>query len=239
MAGPQPRSPIADGDTRSVMPNTPASRAIADIGETRSPGTATASSSTHCQRLSRLGIEAVSLLQMPPRRVDDLEYAPRIFELTLIVATLLCSLVAGFLFAFAVVAMPGIRTLGDGEFLRAFQAMDRVIQNNQPLFLVVWVGSVVALVASAALGLGGLDGPGRLLLIGAVILYLLGVQLPTVAANIPLNNRVQTLEIDRLDEPERAAARQAFEGRWNRWNRLRTVLACVVALLLLVLLSRL
>lgn len=53
-----------------------------------------------------------------------------IFQFTLIVATFLCSLVAGFVFAFAVVVMPGIGNLGDGAFLRAFQVMDRVIQNS-------------------------------------------------------------------------------------------------------------
>jgi uncharacterized membrane protein len=73
-----------------------------------------------------------------------------IFQVALIVATFLCTLVAGFVFAFAVVVMPGIRTLGDGEFLRAFQVMDRVIQNNQPVFMLVWLGSVIALLASAA-----------------------------------------------------------------------------------------
>jgi len=57
-----------------------------------------------------------------------------IFQVTLIVATFLCTLVTGFVFAFAVVVMPGLRTLNDGEFLRAFQVMDRVIQNNQPVF---------------------------------------------------------------------------------------------------------
>jgi uncharacterized membrane protein len=37
-------------------------------------------------------------------------------------------LVAGFLFAFAAVIMPGIRSLGDRAFIRAFQVIDRVIQ---------------------------------------------------------------------------------------------------------------
>jgi uncharacterized membrane protein len=60
-----------------------------------------------------------------------------VFHLTLILATLLCSLVAGFLFAFAVVVMPGIARLDDASFLRAFQVIDRVIQNNHPLFMVV------------------------------------------------------------------------------------------------------
>ena len=69
-----------------------------------------------------------------------------IFQIALLVATFLCSLVAGLLFVFAVVVMPGIGNLNDREFIRAFQVMDRVIQNNQPLFMLVWLGSVVALV---------------------------------------------------------------------------------------------
>ena len=162
-----------------------------------------------------------------------------IFQLTLIVATLLCSLVAGFVFAFAVVVMPGIGNLGDGAFLRAFQVMDRVIQNNQPVFLLVWAGSVIALLASAALGFGQLDGTGRRLMVGAVLVYLLGVQLPTVTINVPLNNRVQTLDIDRMDEAALQAARQDFESRWNHWNSIRTVLACLVSVLLIILLLRL
>jgi uncharacterized membrane protein len=161
------------------------------------------------------------------------------FQLTLIVATFLCTLVAGFVFAFAVVVMPGIRTLGDGEFLRAFQVMDRVIQNNQPVFMLVWIGSVVALVASAALGFGQLDGTGRVLVIAAVLVYLLGVQVPTVAINIPLNNKVQALAIGDMDEAAQEAARREFESRWNYSNSTRTVLASLVSVLLMILLLRL
>jgi hypothetical protein len=71
----------------------------------------------------------------------------------LTLAAFLCSLVAGFLFAFAVVVTPGIRGLDDAGFLPAFQVIDRVIQNNQPLFIPVRVGSVLALGAAAVLGL--------------------------------------------------------------------------------------
>ncbi len=162
-----------------------------------------------------------------------------IFQLTLIVATFLCSLVAGFVFAFAVVVMPGIGHLGDGEFLRAFQVMDRVIQNNQPVFLLVWMGSVIALLAAVALGFGQLDGTGRLLIVVAVLVYLLGVQVPTVTINVPLNNTVQTLEIDAMDETAQTAARQDFEVRWNTWNSIRTGLASLVSVLLMILLLRL
>ena len=79
-------------------------------------------------------------------------------------------------------------------FIRAFQAIDRVIQNNQPLFVFVWVGSVLALIAAAVLGIWALSGADRLLIIVAALLYLLCVQLPTVTINVPLNNEIQKLD---------------------------------------------
>lgn len=161
-----------------------------------------------------------------------------IHEACLILATLLCSLVAGFLFAFSVVAMPGIGRLSDKEFLRAFQAMDRVIQDNQPLFMLVWLGSVLALIASALLGFGQVEGLDRLLLMGATLVYLLGVQASTIGINIPLNNRLQALDAEAADEAELSAARAAFEGRWNRWNRSRTAWACLSSAMLIVLVYR-
>ena len=162
-----------------------------------------------------------------------------IFQIALILATFLCSLVAGFLFAFAFVVMPGIRSLNDREFIRAFQVMDRVIQNNQPIFVLVWVGSVVALVTSAVLGIGQLDGAGRLLIIFAALTYLLGVQLPTVTINIPLNNKLQTLDVDAMNETTQKAARKDFEPRWNRWNSIRAAFASLASALLIILVFRL
>ena len=162
-----------------------------------------------------------------------------VFQTTLILATLLCSLVAGFVFAFAVVVMPGIKTLTDREFIQAFQVMDRIIQNNQPIFVLVWVGSIVALVASAGLGIGQLEGAERLLIIFAVLAYLLVVQLPTFTINVPLNNKLQTLNVDDMDETEQKEARMDFEPRWLRWNSIRTTFASLVSILLIILLLRL
>jgi len=162
-----------------------------------------------------------------------------IFQIALILATFLCSLVAGLLFVFALVVMPGIRSLNDREFIRAFQVMDRVIQNKQPIFVLVWVGSVVALVTSAVLGIGQLDGAGRLLIIFAALAYLLGVQLPTVTINIPLNNKLQTLDVDAMNETTQKAARKDFEPRWNLWNSIRATFASLASALLIILLFRL
>lgn len=150
----------------------------------------------------------------------------------LVSATLLVSLVAGFLFAFAVVVMPGIRDLDDGEFVRAFQRMDGVIQRGSPLFGLVFVGSGVALLVSTVLGAQSLAAPDRLVLFAAGALYLVGVFVPTGVVNVPLNNQLQRLDVRALDARQRSAARRAFELRWNRWNRLRTVVAVVAATLM-------
>lgn len=162
-----------------------------------------------------------------------------IFHVTLILATVLCSLVTGFLFAFAVVVMQGIKSLNDREFIRAFQVIDGVIQNNQPIFVLVWVGSVVVLIISAVLSIGQMDGIGQMLIILAALTYLLGVQLPTVIINIPLNNKLQTLDIDALNETAKKEAREDFESRWNRWNSIRAALSSLASVLLIILLFRL
>ena len=153
-------------------------------------------------------------------------------------ATFLCSLVAGFLFAFAVVIMPGIRSLDDDGFIRTFQVIDRVIQNNQPLFLSVWVGSVLSLIAAAVFGFSALGGADRLLLTVTAFVYLLGVQLPTVTINIPLNNALQKLDPGAMSDTMRKRARADFEPRWNRWNTIRTACASLASILMLILLFR-
>lgn len=159
-------------------------------------------------------------------------------QIALALTAFLCSLVAGFLLAFAVVVMPGIRNLGDREFLRAFQEMDGVIQRGHPLFGLVWLGSVLALVSSLALGLGQVVGLERLLLALAGGAYLLGVQLPTFIVNIPLNNELQALDIDVANEAACRSARERFEQRWNRWNTIRTALAALTSAMLILLLIR-
>ncbi len=161
-----------------------------------------------------------------------------LFQIALTLSTLLCSLVAGFVFAFAIVVMPGIQNLNDRDFLQTFKVIDRVIQNNQPIFILVWVGSIAVVIASAWLGILQLDGIDRLLIIIASVTYLLGVQLPTITINIPLNNQLQTLDLDSMSEPALQNARKQFEPRWVKWNSIRTVLAILTSVLLILLVFR-
>jgi uncharacterized membrane protein len=158
-----------------------------------------------------------------------------VFSMALILSTLLCTLVAGFLLAFAIVTMPGIKNLNAREFVRAFQVIDGVIQGNQPIFMLIWVGSALTLLIAAATGFGRLAGYRLIIMIIATLVYLLGVQLPTITINVPLNNRLQMVDVDRVDVAKVESARQDFETRWNRWNAIRTLLAVLASALLIIL----
>ena len=157
-----------------------------------------------------------------------------LFSSLLVFATLTTLLVAGLLFTFALLVMPGLGQLEDRAFLRGFQEIDRIIQNSHPVFVVVWLGSVGSLIAAAVMGFGQLDGMARGLLVAAAGFYLLGVQLPTMRGNVPLNNQLQALELETMDDPELAEARQAFEPAWNRLNVFRAATCVLVAVLLIV-----
>ena len=157
-----------------------------------------------------------------------------LLQITLMLATLLCSLIAGFVLAFAIVVMPGIRSLNDHDFLQAFKVIDRVIQNNQPIFVLVWLGSILGLVTATLVGIVQFDGVNRLLIVIAAAIYLLGVQLPTFTINVPLNNQLQLQQLDAMTDLALQEARMNFEKSWIRWNTFRTVCATLTSALLII-----
>jgi hypothetical protein len=140
----------------------------------------------------------------------------------------------GWLLIFVIVIMPGIGKLDNGGFLRAFQVIDGVIQSNQPVFVTVWIGSVVALVVCCGLGLAHLedDTVDKVLLAVATGAYLV-TQVTTFTINVPMNNRVKVLHIANMEEFAKHAEREVFEARWNWWNGMRTAIMGAVSIYLL------
>ncbi|QDU89137.1 hypothetical protein Pla175_25240 [Pirellulimonas nuda] len=154
------------------------------------------------------------------------------------IVTFLSALKAGFLFAFAIVVMPGISKLDDHEFLRCFQTIDRVIQRGQPMFMTMWLGSSLTLVAAAVLALTSQSRIDQVVMVSCAAGSVLLVQLPTTTINIPLINQVQALDIQSLGDAQASEERFAFESRWNRWNTIRTVVTCLILAALLLLMLR-
>ena len=160
-----------------------------------------------------------------------------LLDISLIFSILSCSLVGGFIFTYAIVVMPGLSKFNDKDFLRAFQVTDAIIQNNQPLFMFTWIGSIVAMLTTILVSLVsvGLSETWLIVLVG--VAYLLGVQGITVAIHIPLNNHIQKVKIEELNDKTLADERLKFETKWNFFNNIRTGIAISVSLLLLILLS--
>ena len=160
-----------------------------------------------------------------------------ILEISLISSALLCSLVAGITLVFAIVVMPGISKFEDKEFLKAFQLIDGVIQNNQPLFLLVWLGSIISVlvtILSSIITLGFLDS---LIIICVCGIYLFGVQGITIPIHLPLNRRIQSLDINNLDKEKLNEERTKFENKWNYYNKIRAGIAFFVSLMLLIIIT--
>ena len=106
-------------------------------------------------------------------------------EVSLICSTLLCTLVTGFTLLYAVVIMPGLSKLDDKEFIRAFQLTDSVIQDNQPLFILIWLGSVISVVGAILSSIISVGLPEAWLIVFVGVVYLLGVQGITLSVHLP------------------------------------------------------
>ena len=160
-----------------------------------------------------------------------------ILDISLIFSILTCCLVTGFIFTYAVVVMPGLSKLNDKEFLRAFQVTDGIIQNNQPLFMLAWVGSIIAILSLILIAIVfiGISKTWLIVLVGVV--YLLGVQGITISIHIPLNNHIQQLNIDELNEQNLSEERKKFEKKWNNFNIIRTLIAFSISAMLLLILA--
>ena len=159
-----------------------------------------------------------------------------VLDVTLIFSITLCSLVSGFILTYSIVVMPGLSNLNDKDFLKAFQVTDAIIQNNQPVFLFIWIGSILAVLATILVSLVSIGFAEAWLIVLVAFVYLLGVQGITVAIHIPLNNHIQRIKIEDLNEEALADQRLKFETKWTLFNHIRTSIAISVCILLLILL---
>ena len=158
-------------------------------------------------------------------------------EVSLICSILLCTLVTGFTLLYAVVIMPGLSKLDDKEFIKAFQVTDGVIQDNQPLFILTWLGSVISVVGAILSSIISVGLPEAWLIVFVGVVYLLGVQGITLSVHLPLNNHIKKINIEKTDHQTLSVERQKFETRWNFFNTIRTGISFLVSLTLLLVIA--
>ena len=158
-------------------------------------------------------------------------------DILLILSILLCSLVTGFIFTYAIVVMPGLSKLKDKEFIRAFQVTDEIIQNNQPIFMLIWVGSIISVLSLmiSSVIIIGISESLLTIIIGTI--YLFGVQGVTIGIHLPLNNQIQKVNTEELDDQKLHEERLNFERKWNFFNNIRTIIAFFITLMFIVILK--
>ena len=160
-----------------------------------------------------------------------------ILDISLFFSILLTALVTGFILTYAIVIMPGLSNLDDKEFIKAFQVTDGIIQNNQPIFILIWIGSIMSVLSTiitSILSLGILDA---WLIIFVSVVYLLLVQGITILIHLPLNKSIQNFDINSSNFQTLSKERIAFEKKWNYFNNIRTVVAFIVVLIFLSILT--
>jgi uncharacterized membrane protein len=155
------------------------------------------------------------------------------FELILVVITgTMVGLIGGLFFAFSVAINGALHRLKDGEYIRAMQWIDHVIQRNG-LFLLCFMAPIALLPLTVFLYGGGVGSLQFALLGGSAVAYLAGPIGVTFGGNIPLNTRLGRFDVDGSSASEVAKARDWYEMPWNRLHAIRTVLGAISILLFL------
>ncbi len=147
------------------------------------------------------------------------------------VAIVVTGLMAGLYLGWAISVLPGLSLLKNQDYLGAFQQMNRAILNvhfKSLFFLALLMGPIAA---TAHLRIHGIDSSLRLVV--AAALLLLGHGAITALGNIPINERLDRLDLSTASSETMVEQRQAFETRWRIYHWARTC-ATGAAFLLLV-----
>lgn len=129
-------------------------------------------------------------------------------------------LAAGFFYTYAISVTRGLSIVPDVVYVSTMQSINATVQN--PLFAVTFFGSSVFLgLASVAQSLARRPRSAALFLLAATV-FAGGVVGVTFLGNIPLNQHLARVK---LDDPQLAAVRTAYESRWNGFNGVRSYAA--------------
>jgi uncharacterized membrane protein len=155
----------------------------------------------------------------------------KVQTIILLIATLSTGVMAGIYFTWTNAVTPGIGKLSDLAYLKAFQSMNRVILN--PMFYAFFMTSLLFTLLSAILFYKAEPSYIFWALLGAMIIYWLGMFAITIFGNVPLNNILEAADLDQFSVEEARKLRDRYELKWNKFNLLRT-LSSIISFFLLI-----
>jgi uncharacterized membrane protein len=151
-------------------------------------------------------------------------------HMLLVITTILTVLAGGVFFAWSCSVTPGLKLLPDQEYFSTFRSLNRAIQN--PVFFACFFGAALLLPVCAWKYYSSPPSPVFRMLSGATATYLIGVMAVTFFGNIPINQTIETININ-MPSAGLHEKRVMVETSWNRLNMIRTV-ASVISIALVI-----
>ena len=131
----------------------------------------------------------------------------------------------GFFFAWVCSTMWGLDAADPNVAIAAMQAMNASVRNWA--FAPAFFGTPVLLILTALLALKVAERRTAICFALAGLVYVLGAMLPTMIANVPLNETLAMVEAP-LDPARAREAWRNYSDPWQFWNTIRATLAGVV-----------
>jgi uncharacterized membrane protein len=140
----------------------------------------------------------------------------RVVQIATLAGALGCGLVGGVCFAFSAFVEPALDRLTPAQSIAAMQSINKLAVT--PVFMLAFLGTAIVCAGLAIHAIAsGPRGPAALLLAGSAV-FLLGVIVVSFAANIPLNDTLDTVDPHAAD----AAGRWSdYYASWMPWNHVR------------------
>lgn len=143
-------------------------------------------------------------------------------KLLLFASVIGAALVSGIFFAFSTFVMGALKRLAPSEGISAMQSINIVVIN--PLFLLAFFGTGAVCVAAAAVALFTQAGAPLAPVLAGTALYVFGCLGVTMAANVPLNDRLAS-----ANPVDSESVWNLYHISWTRWNHIRTAASAAAA----------
>ena len=135
------------------------------------------------------------------------------------------------MYVFSTFVMRGLDRTGPVDAITAMRGINAEANSN-PVFLLGYFGATILALVVGVIAVIQLQQPGSWwVLVGSVLAILAAVI--TMVFNVPLNNRLDTVNPVGLSAADATREWQAYFSTWTAWNHVRTVTSFVGAALLL------
>jgi uncharacterized membrane protein len=147
-------------------------------------------------------------------------------------AALTSAAAGGMMYVFSTFVMRGLDRTGPIDAITAMRGINAEANAN-PVFLLGYFGATILALVVGVIAVVQLNQPGSWWVLIGAIFGIVGAMI-TVIFNVPLNNRLDTVNPDGLSMADAAGDWQAYFSTWTAWNHARTVTSFVGATLMLV-----